>query len=69
VKPILDALIGLVYVDDSFVTDVICRRRRMDTRYSFPEVSDILLDGLTCSANDFIYVVVEPAPDPTVLKP
>lgn len=69
VKPILDALIGIVYVDDSIITDVLCRRRRIDTSYDFSAVPDILLDGLTSGADDFIYVVVEPAPDPTLLKP
>lgn len=69
VKPILDALNGLVYVDDSLVTDVICRRRRIDTRYEFDHVPYILLDGLTSGFDDFIYVVVEPAPESTILKP
>ena len=69
VKPILDALNGLVYVDDSSVTDVICRRRRIDTTYDFDQVPYILLDGLTSGADDFIYVVVEAAPDATLLKP
>ncbi|MEA3212612.1 MAG: crossover junction endodeoxyribonuclease RusA [Chthoniobacter sp.] len=69
VKPILDALQELLYKDDSLVSDVICRRRRIDTRYDFSQVPLILLDGLTSGADDFIYVVVEPAPDPTVLKP
>lgn len=69
VKPILDALDGLVYVDDSSVTDVICRRRRIDTTYDFDRVPYVLLDGLTSGADDFIYVVVEAAPDSTLLKP
>lgn len=69
VKPVLDALNRIVYEDDSFVTDVICRRRPIDTSYNFDEVPSILLDGLTSGADDFIYVVIEPAPDHTLLKP
>lgn len=66
IKPIQDALNGLVYVDDSQITDVICRRRDVGTDFAFESVPTILLDGLT-RYDDFLYVRIEPAPSATLL--
>lgn len=63
VKPIQDALIGLVYVDDSQITDVVCRRRPADTQYRLEDVPVTLLDGLTLY-DDFLYIRLSSAPDP-----
>ncbi len=61
-KPIVDALKGLVYLDDSQITDVICRKRhlRRDIRVDNP--SDVLADGFS-RGTEFLYIVVEDAPD------
>ena len=36
-KPILDALKGLVYSDDSQVTDLLCRRRDLNAELRIPQ--------------------------------
>ena len=66
VKPIQDALNGLVYVDDRQITDVICRRRPVDANYRVQDVPVILLDGLT-KYDDFLYIRLESTPDPLTL--
>jgi hypothetical protein len=65
VKPILDAMKGLVYSDDSQVTDLICRKRRRQDDLQFALDSSIFDDFLTDS-NQFLYVRVGGAPDPEV---
>ncbi len=65
VKPILDAMKGLVYSNDSQVTDLICRKRRRQDDLQFALDSSIFDDFLTDS-NQFLYVRVGGAPDPEV---
>ena len=59
-KPILDALKGLVYIDDEQITDIICRKRSLQTelRVENPAIIDALIDG-----DEFLYILVETAPD------
>ena len=61
VKPILDALIGLVYEDDAQVSDSICRRRDLLGEFRIESLSPILADGLD-TGREFLYVRVEDAP-------
>ena len=59
-KPILDALKGLVYIDDEQITDIICRKRSLQTelRVENPIIIEALIDG-----DEFLYILVETAPD------
>ena len=43
-KPILDALNGLVYADDSQVTDLVCRKRDRNRDLQFENPSPVLLE-------------------------
>ena len=66
IKPIQDALVGLVYDDDSQITDVICRKRASNLRFVFHEMSDVLMDALTLY-DEFLYITVSDAPNPLIL--
>ena len=64
-KPIIDALKGLVLLDDSQLTDLLCRKRSLrNLRVMGP--SGILNEGLRLS-DDFLHIVVTEAPDQEVL--
>ena len=65
-KPVLDALIGLVYHNDSQVTDILCRKRELDPRLSIPERSPILELALD-HGSEFLHVVIEEARDMEVI--
>ena len=60
-KPILDALVGLTYSDDSQVSDVLCRKRDRNRDLTFQNSSPLLLASLQ-SPNQFLHVVVANAP-------
>ena len=64
-KPILDALAGLVYSDDSLVSDLLCRKRslRGDLRIQHP--STLLLESHGRS-KQFLHVNVVRAPSQEV---
>ena len=65
-KPVLDALIGLVYHDDSQVTDILCRKREIAPDLAIPKRSHIL--GLALDhESDFLHVVIEEAQDKEVI--
>jgi Holliday junction resolvase RusA-like endonuclease len=68
-KPILDALNGLVYVDDRQITDLICRKRRQSddlvTAMDSPGFDDFLIAGITGA--DLLIVRVRDAPVSEVL--
>ena len=61
-KPVLDALIGLVYHNDSQVTDILCRKRKLDPMLSIPKRSPILRLALD-HGGEFLHVVIEEARD------
>lgn len=64
-KPIIDALKGLVLLDDSQLTDLVCRKRSLSNlRVIGP--SAILSEGLRRS-DDFLHITVTEAPDQEVL--
>ena len=56
-KPILDALKGLVYSDDSQVTDLLCRKRDLNGDPRIQNPSPILLDTLRHSEK-FLHITV-----------
>ena len=65
-KPILDALKGMIFKDDSQVTDLLCRKRSLrDTIFEIP--SDISLK-LLIRENEFLLIVVQDAPDQEVFN-
>lgn len=66
-KPIIDALKGLVYLDDNQVTDVIGRKRNIYEKFILEEGSPIITERLTKQIQ-FVYVKVEFAPDPRRLS-
>jgi crossover junction endodeoxyribonuclease RusA len=60
-KPIQDALVGLVFPDDSLVTDVIIRRRELRGTFDLTRVSSVLVEGFEYG-NEFVYVSIADAP-------
>lgn len=60
-KPILDALKGLVYADDSQITDLTCRKRpwRRLLRTAAPSP---VFDEFLYHRNEFIYVRISDSP-------
>jgi crossover junction endodeoxyribonuclease RusA len=64
-KPILDALRGLVYLDDEQITDVLCRKRNLNRDFRVENPSSVLADGLS-RGNEFLYIVIAEAPDQEV---
>ena len=65
-KLILDAMNGLVYVDDDQVTDLVCRKRNLNGDLRVVNPSSVLAEGFD-RGNEFLYVVVEDAPDQEVI--
>ena len=61
IKPILDAIKGLVLADDSLVTDVVCRRRPLAGPFLVDPVSAVLADGLA-GHREFLHVRVALSP-------
>jgi crossover junction endodeoxyribonuclease RusA len=66
VKPIQDAIIGLVYVDDSQVTDVLVRKRDLSSNLIAKNMTPVLVEGFL-RGNDFLHILVVDAPDQEVL--
>ena len=66
-KPISDALKGLVYVDDSQVNDVVCRRRDLSSGLRVIAPSPVLADGFA-RGGEFLYISVDFAPDQGVIS-
>ena len=56
-KPILDALNGRVYSDDSQVTDLLCRKRDLSGDLRIPQPSALLLESLSRS-EQFLHIIV-----------
>lgn len=57
-KLILDGLKGLVYVDDSQVTDMLCRKRNLNDTLRVHNPSLVLSDALG-RGDEFLHIVVE----------
>lgn len=60
-KPIQDALIGLVYQDDRLVTDTIVRKTNIDSPFRVRGYSLLLLEALS-KGNEFLHIVIDEAP-------
>ena len=61
IKPILDAIIGLVYLDDDQITDIIVRKRNVLTSFKTGSTSSVLTEGFI-RKKEFLYVVVTLSP-------
>lgn len=62
VKPIQDALIGLVYVDDRQITDTQIRKTDINGSFRVRGMSPVLAKGF-CQGYEFLYIRIEMAPD------
>ena len=65
-KPIQDALVGVLLDDDSIVTDVEIRRRWLRTPFTLHAMSPVLAAGLALG-HEFVYVSLADAPAQDVL--
>jgi crossover junction endodeoxyribonuclease RusA len=63
VKPIRDALNGVIYVDDYQITDFVSRRRNLNGSFRIRGLSSALAEGF-CSGQEFLHIRIEAAPDP-----
>lgn len=66
VKPIQDAIIGLAYVDDNQVTDILVRKRYLLTKFKTMGITATLQEGFD-RRNEFLYIIVSDAPDQEVI--
>ena len=66
VKPIQDAIIGLAYVDDDQITDVLVRKRNLSSNFRIENMTPTLAEGFS-RGNEFLHIVVTDAPDQEVL--
>ncbi|MDB5288849.1 MAG: crossover junction endodeoxyribonuclease RusA [Phycisphaerales bacterium] len=57
IKPIQDALIGVVYMDDNQVSDAVCRKRDINRAFRVRQMSAVLARGFV-AGDDFLYVKV-----------
>ena len=60
-KPILDSLVGLIYSDDSQVSDILCRKRDRNRNLRFRNPSPLLLASLQ-RPKQFLHIVVANSP-------
>lgn len=60
IKPIQDALIGLVYSDDSLITDVEAHRRSLSGTFDITRCPQALLKGIN-SGKECVYVRISDA--------
>jgi Holliday junction resolvase RusA-like endonuclease len=67
VKPIQDAMNGVVYVDDAQVTDCTSSKRDINGRFEVRHMRLALALGFV-QGGEFVYVSVRDAPDPTRLR-
>jgi crossover junction endodeoxyribonuclease RusA len=62
IKPIQDALQGLVYVDDNQITDTRVRRTNLNGAFRVRGMSPVLAEGF-CLGTEFLHIKIEEAPD------
>jgi Holliday junction resolvase RusA-like endonuclease len=67
VKPVRDALNGLIYADDYQVTDFVSRRRSLNGSFRIKGISPVLAEGF-CAGQEFLHIRIESAPDPSDLN-
>jgi len=64
VKPINDAMKnGVVFIDDRLITDLYGARRRLSEAFQLEHASKELVAAID-AGQDFVHIVVTPAPDP-----
>lgn len=66
VKPIQDAIIGLAYIDDEQITDVLVRKRDLSGNFKVENITPILAEGFA-RGNEFLHIVVTDAPEQEVI--
>ncbi|MBD2627110.1 RusA family crossover junction endodeoxyribonuclease [Trichormus variabilis] len=66
VKPIQDAIIGLAYLDDDQITDVLVRKRDLSGNFTIENITPILAEGFA-RGNEFLHIIVTDAPDQEVI--
>ena len=66
-KPILDAMSELIFVDDEQITDLLCRKRILNDDLEVQNPSTLLNEALDRSG-PFVHVIVEDAPDQEVIS-
>ncbi|MEH2083567.1 MAG: RusA family crossover junction endodeoxyribonuclease [Nostoc sp.] len=66
VKPIQDAIIGLAYVDDEQVSDLLVRKRNLSGNFKVEDMTSTLAQGFD-RRKEFLYIVVIDAPNQEVL--
>ena len=57
IKPIQDALVGLIFADDSQIADVDCHRRFLDGGFDLTRLPSVLLSGIALQS-ECVYVRV-----------
>jgi len=62
VKPVQDALAGLVYDDDKRVTDISIRATDLNGAFHIRGMSPVLAEGF-CTGKDFLYIRIDTAPN------
>lgn len=67
VKPVRDALNGVIYVDDYQITDFVSRRRDLNSSFRVKGMSTALAEGF-CKGQEFLHIKIEAAPDPLDLN-
>lgn len=65
-KPIQDAMNGIIYVDDSQVTDITAGKRRLDGSFRVRGLSPRLAEGFV-DGGEFVHIQIQKAPDPEEL--
>ena len=67
VKPVSDALNGVVYVDDYQISDFVNRRRDVNSSFRVKGISPVLARGF-CTGEEFLHIQVIKQPDPEILE-
>lgn len=58
---------GAPCLDDTQITDVVCRKRNLNSDIRVENPSGVLAEGFS-RGNEFLYIVVEDAPDQEVIS-
>ena len=58
IKPIQDALIGVVYIDDDQVVETSSRKRNINGAYKIKGASPVIIDGFIAGV-DFLHIKVD----------
>ena len=66
VKPIQNALIGLIYQDDGWITDTVVRKTGINGLFYVRRASMVLLEAFS-KGKAFVHIVVDHAPDHAIL--